>query len=116
MEAKEFEKFVKRFEDCDDEQKAKIRAVLGIKEVAAKVSTGTRVSGKVQRSEKVLEVKVAKQMQILIDVLPLDRAINITEWGKLAVEKGMQTQQPPERIAAYYKKPIVEGGYAISVG
>ena len=116
MEAKEFEKFVAKFESCDDEQKSKIRAALGIVAVAPKTSNGTRVSGKVKRTDKVLETKVAKQMQILIDVLPLDRAIDINEWGKLAVEAGMQTQQPAERIAAYYKKPIIEGGYAVVEG
>lgn len=112
MDEKRFEKMLADYQSLTDEQKTKIREALGITNVAPRISTGIRVSGKVQRTDKVLETKLAKQMQILIDVLPKDRAVDINEWAKLAVEAGLQTQQPPERIAAYYKKPIVEGGYA----
>ena len=104
---------LKALETATEEEKAQVRDALGIKLTASKAVSGTRVTGKVQRSEKVLEEKVAKQMQILIGVLPVDRAIDINEWADLAVAAGLATQQPPVRIAAYYKKPIVDGGYAI---
>ena len=39
----------------------------------------------------------------------------MTEWGKLALDNGLQTQQEPQRIAAYYKKAVIDLGYAISV-
>lgn len=110
--AKRFEDFKALVSEMTDEQKGEIRELLGIKLTASKAVSGIRVTGKVQRTDKVLEQKVAVQMQKLIDVLPIDRSIDIEEWGKLAVEAGMVTQQPPARIAAYYKKPIVEGGYA----
>lgn len=113
MDEKKFEDFLKKFTECTDDQKAQLRAALGI--TVPTKSTGVRVSGKLQRTEKVLETKVAKQMQILIDVLPKDKAIDINEWAELAVANGLQTQQPAVRIAAYYKKTIVESGYATAV-
>ena len=114
MDEKKFAKLVEDFTSLTPGEKKQLRDALGIVEqtVAVKVSTGIRVTGKVQRTDKVLESKIAKQMQILISVLPTDKAIDINEWAKLAVEAGLQTQQPPERIAAYYKKPIIESGYA----
>ena len=112
MDEKRFEKMLADYQSLTDEQKLQVRTALGIPTAPVKVSSGVRVSGKVQRTEKVLEEKIAKQMEILIKALPSDRAVDINEWGKLAVEGGLQTQQPAERIAAYYKKPIVERGYA----
>ena len=109
MEPKDF---IEMLELATEEEKAQIRTQLGI---STKVSAvGMRVSGKLQRTEKVLEVKVAKQMQILIDTLPSDHAIDVPEWTKLALEAGMQTQQAPERITMYYKKQIIDGGYAVN--
>lgn len=110
-----FEKLMAMVEGLSEEEKATFRAAIGI---TAKVSgTGTtHALGKVQRSEKTLTVKVAKQMEILINVLPADKAIDLNEWADLAVAAGLQTQQPAVRIAAYYKKPIVDGGYAVLVG
>lgn len=115
MDEKKFEKMLADFQNMTDEQKAKVRDALGIVAVTAKPVIGIRTSGKVQRTDKVLENKIAKQMQILIDVLPTDRAIDINEWGELALKAGLQTQQPAARIAAYYKKPIIESGYAITI-
>ena len=115
MDEKKFEKMLADFQNMTDEQKSKIREALGIVTVVTKPAIGIRVSGKVQRTEKVLEEKIAKQMQILIDVLPVDRAVDINEWGELAIAGGLQTQQPAARIAAYYKKPIIEGGYAVTI-
>lgn len=104
------EMLIEVLEKANDEQKSKIRELLGIGQKSA--TTATRISGKFQRTDKVLETKVAKQMQQLIDVLPKDRAVDIDEWTKLALDAGMQTQQEPVRITAYYKKAIVDGGYA----
>ena len=111
MDEKRFEKLIADLESMTDEQKAQYRDVLGL----SKKTIGIRVTGKVQRTDKPLEDKVAKQMQILIDVLPKEIGIDIEEWGALAVAGGLQTQQPPSRIAAYYKKNIVEAGYAQAV-
>jgi selenophosphate synthetase-related protein len=116
MDEKRFAKMLEDWNSLTAEQKQALRDALEIPKVAAKVSSGIRVSGKVMRTEKVLEEKTAKQMQILIDVLPKDRAIDIVEWGTLAVAGGLQTQQPPERIAAYYKKAIIDGAYAVVIG
>jgi selenophosphate synthetase-related protein len=116
MDEKRFAKMLEDWNSLTAEQKQALRDALEIPKVAAKVSSGIRVSGKVMRTEKVLEEKTAKQMQILIDVLPKDRAIDIAEWGTLAVAGGLQTQQPPERIAAYYKKAIIDGAYAVVIG
>ena len=110
-----FEKLMGLVEGFTDEEKAKFRAAIGLKDQVAK-TVGTRVTGKVQRTDKVLEVKVAKQMEILINCLPTDKAIDINEWADLATAAGLTTQQPAVRIAAYYKKPIVDGGYATIIG
>jgi len=109
MEPKDF---IEMLEMATEEEMAQIKTKLGVG--AKGSSVGVRVSGKLQRTEKVLEAKVARQMQILIDTLPADRAIDVAEWTKLALEAGMQTQQAPERITMYYKKQIVDGGYAVN--
>lgn len=106
-------KLIEMLEKATNEEKAKVRELLGIGVKSG--NGGTRISGKVQRTEKMLEVKVARQMQILIDSLPKDRAIDVPEWTKIALENGMQTQQEPVRITMYYKKQIVDNGYATIV-
>ena len=108
----EINDFMEMLETATEEEMAAIKTKLG--HVAKGSSVGMKVSGKLQRTEKMLEVKVAKQMQILIDTLPADRAIDVIEWTKLALDAGMQTQQTPERITMYYKKQIVDGGYAVN--
>jgi hypothetical protein len=112
---KNFEKLMAMVEGLTNEEKAQFRAALGIKDQVVK-SAGVRVGGKVQRTDKVLETKIAKQMEILINCLPTDKAVDINEWADLAVAAGLQTQQPAVRIAAYYKKPIIDGGYATVIG
>ena len=98
-----------------DEQKSKVREALGMTPaIVAKAARATANGAKIKRTEKVREGKMPKQLEQLIDTLPTDRTIDIIEWGKLAVAAGMQTQQPPERIAAYYKSRIIAEGYGIA--
>ena len=91
-----------------------IKKILGPVQVTKGTRTGTRVSGSVQRTDKVLEKQFAKQMQLLINVLPKEPT-DLAAWTKLAVEAGLETQQDPTRITAYYKKQIIEMGYAEEV-
>lgn len=93
-----------------EEEMKELRIVL----LPAKVS-GVRDSGKVTRTEKVLETKIAKQMEILINSLPSDKSVTVQEWTDLAIANGLVTQQDPIRITMYYKKGIITGGYAKTV-
>lgn len=103
-------KLVLEIKGLDDFNKQLLREELGIKFR----EPGTRVSGKVKGTGKEMKgITIAKQMQVLIDALPKDRAIDNLEWAKLAKAKGLETNQPPERIVAYYKKQIVQLGFAI---
>ena len=78
-------------------------------------TSAVRDSGKYVRTDKKLETRLARQMEVLINSLPADQPLSITEWAKCAVKKGLQTQQLPERIVTYYKKQLVEMGYVKSV-
>lgn len=110
-----FEKLMAMVKGFTEDEKAQFRSALGIKDKVAAVG-GTRVTGKVKRTDKALTEKVAKQMEILINCLPADEAIDLNKWAELATAAGLQTQQPAVRIAAYYKKPIIDGGYATVEG
>lgn len=110
-----FEKLMAMVEGLTDDEKSKVREALGIK-VEVRGPSTPRMTGKAQRTEKPLTEKVAKQMEILINTLPADRAVDLVEWADLAVAGGLVTQQPAVRIVAYYKKPIVDGGYATLIG
>lgn len=114
--AKWFVNFKANLASLTPEQKSELRDALEVPKNAvstAKASNGIRITGKVIRTETLVDgIKMPKQMKILVDCLPKDKAIGIEDWGKLAVAAGMETQQPAARIAAYYKKPIVEAGLA----
>ena len=88
------------------------REILGIR---VKMSGGVRISGKVQRTDKKLDIKVCKQMEVLINSLPEDKPVDTKEWAELAVKNGLQTQQPAERIVAYYKRNIMELGFVAAI-
>jgi hypothetical protein len=88
-----------------------VREILGIR---TRMSGGSRVSGKVKGTGKKIEVKVCKQMEVLIGSLPKDKPVDTKEWAELAVKNGLQTQQPPERIVAYYKRNIIDLGFAVA--
>ena len=105
-------KFMEMFRNLTEEEKAEARELLGINKVS---TSGARINGKLQRTEKVLETKVAQQMRILIDTLPADRSVDVKEWTELALKAGLQTQQDPVRITMYYKKAIVDAGYAQAI-
>jgi hypothetical protein len=97
--------------NMSDVEKNILRELLGIR---VHMSNGTRVTGKVKSTGKKIEVKVCKQMEVLINSLPKDKAVDINEWAELAVKAGLQTQQPPARIVAYYKRNIMELGFAVT--
>lgn len=116
MEAKAFNKLLAGFKSMSDEQKSQIREALDIKNapVTAQRTANVRVNGSVKRTDKAFDpaVKCPPQMKILIDCLPTDKFVGIKEWGSLALTAGLKTQQPAERIAAYYKPEIIAQGYA----
>jgi hypothetical protein len=95
---------IKALAEATPEEKAELRKAL--------VGTGVkRVSGElVRRSDLPFEVRLNKQMTVLVKALPTNKLCDIHEWGKLAIENGLETQQPPERIAAYYKKNLLNLG------
>lgn len=105
-------KIVNEIKGLDETNLNLLREILGIRVQI----TGSRVSGNVQRTDKSLEgAKVAPQVMILIKSLPVDKAVTTAEWATLAVAGGLQTQQPPERIVAYYKKTIIALGFAKTI-
>lgn len=109
-----FEEFITFLGSLTDEEKAKVRETLGLVQVTKVANGGSRTTGKVKRTELAVtpDKVLAKQVRILINCLPTDRAVDIKEWGDLAKTAGLETQQQPDRIAAYYKKFIVDSGYA----
>lgn len=111
-----FDSFKKNLTSLTDVQRSEIRDLLAIPKptVIKRESNGVRVTGKVVRTEKDRAgIAMPKQMKILVDCLPKDVATGIEDWGKLAMAAGLETQQPAARIAAYYKKTIVDFGLAV---
>lgn len=53
------------------------------------------------------EVKLAPQAKILLSVLD-EKPMSLESWGDAAAEAGMKTTQDPARIAAYYRKTLVD--------
>ena len=53
------------------------------------------------------KIKLAPQAKILISVLT-DKAMSLEDWGDAAAKAGMKTKQDPARIAAYYRKSLVD--------
>jgi hypothetical protein len=113
--AKRFEGFCEMLVECDDTQKAKIRELLGVKEIPIGTVAKSRMTGKFMRTDKVYEGNLNKQMTVLIKSLPSDRGITVDEWATLAIENKLETQQSPVRIVAYYRKQIIEMGFAKQV-
>ena len=103
----EISKLVLQIRELDEYNKNLLREELGIR---VKVQ-GSRVGGTVQRTDKKLEIHLCKQMQVLINCLP-SKPTTTSEWANLAIKAGLETQQPPERIVAYYKRQIVGLGFA----
>lgn len=105
-------RIILEMEKWTDMEKNIAREILGIR---TRMSGGSRISGKVKGTGKKIEVKICKQMEVLIAALPKDKPVDVKEWADLAVKQGLQTQQPPERIVAYYKRNIIELGFAVTV-
>ena len=110
--------FIDMFKQMTKEELDDVKKILGpltIMNITKGTRSGSRVNGsKVQRTDKVLEKTFAKQMQLLINVLPKSPT-DIAAWTKLALESGLETQQEPTRITAYYRKQIIDMGYAEEV-
>ena len=106
--------FVNMLSQMTKDEIDSVKKILGPVQVIKGTRTGTRVSGKVQRTDKVIESVFAKQMALLIDVLPKEPT-DLAAWTKLALDKGLETQQDPARITAYYKRQIIALGYAEEV-
>lgn len=62
----------------------------------------------------VSDVKLAPQAKILLSVLNED-PVSLETWGDAASEAGMKTTQDPGRIAAYYRKTLVEANLVTEV-
>lgn len=60
------------------------------------------------------EVKLAPQAKILLGVLS-ENPMSLEAWGDAASDAGMKTTQDPGRIAAYYRKTLVEASLVTEV-
>lgn len=60
------------------------------------------------------EVKLAPQAKILLSVLGKE-TMSLESWGDAAAKAGMKTKQDPGRIAAYYRKTLVEANLVTEV-
>ena len=60
------------------------------------------------------KVKLSPQAKILISVLT-KKPVTLESWGDLAAKSGMKTKQDPGRIAAYYRKQLVDNKLANEV-
>ncbi len=60
------------------------------------------------------EVKLSPQAKILISVLN-ENPMSLESWGDAASDAGMKTTQDPGRIAAYYRKILVEANLVTEV-
>lgn len=109
--SKMFESLKTMLGEITDEQKSEIRAMLGIVTPLKGTVSKTRSTGKFIRTEKVYENNLNKQMSVLIKSLPTDEGVDLSTWATKAVENGLETQQDPIRIVAYYKKNLVEMGF-----
>lgn len=105
-------KIVAEIQQLDEANLNILRGILGTRSMR---SGGARVSGSVKATDKSIDEKLCQQMKVLIKALPKDKAVDTKTWADLAIKGGLVTQQPPERIVAYYKKSIVNLGYAIAV-
>lgn len=77
-------------------------------ELALKIKTVPRAKMNYVLGEAdVSEVKLAPQAKILIGALT-DQPMSLEAWGDAASKSGMKTNQDPARIAAYYRKDLVE--------
>jgi len=108
---KMFENFKTMLGEISDDEKLELRTLMGITTPLKGTVSKTRITGKFIRTEKVYENNLNKQMSVLIKSLPSDREVDVTEWSKLSIENGLETQQDPVRIVTYYKKNLVEMGF-----
>jgi len=60
------------------------------------------------------EVQLAPQAKILLSVLN-ENPMSLEAWGDAAKEAGMKTTQDPGRIAAYYRKTLVDASLVTEV-
>ncbi len=87
--------------EISEEQALSLDAGLKIKSVPrAKMNY---VKGEADASE----IKLAPQAKILIGALN-ETPVSLEAWGDAAAKAGMKTTQDPARIAAYYRKDLVE--------
>jgi hypothetical protein len=96
-----------------DEEKQTLRTALGINQTVSEPKSVVRYAEKYERTSAVLPAKMAKQMKQCIEALT--EQMDLETWGKAAVANGLMTQQNPTRIVAYYRKPMLEGGYIAEV-
>jgi hypothetical protein len=73
----------------------------GNKKPGKYISTGKSVDG----------TAMPNQMKMIIASLDALNGQTLEQIGDAASKAGMVTRQPPERIAAYYRKPMIEGGF-----
>lgn len=106
-----FEALVELFGTFTDEQKSKVRELLGVVIPVKGTTSKTRSTGKFIRTDKVYENNLNKQMSVLIKSLTPDIGLSVEDWAKQAVENKLETQQDPIRIVQYYKKNLMEMGF-----
>jgi hypothetical protein len=90
----------------DDDVVAALEPLVKVKAKAAKANVKFVGTG------KDLEGKIPLQMKQAISVLS-EEPVDVKDWAaKLTDVEGFRTQQAPEKIVAFYKKRIVDEGYA----
>lgn len=88
---------------------AQITALEPVVRVKAKA---VKTDAKFVATEKQIEGKVPLQMRQAIGILG-ETPVSIKDWAaKLSKVEGFKTQQDPVKIVAFYRKRMVEEGYA----
>ena len=88
-------------------------------DVVSKLEPHVRVKGRLPKGDakfvatgKELDGKIPTQMKQAISVLG-EQPVTVGEWAaKLTKVDGFRTQQKPEKIVAFYRKRMIEEGYA----
>ena len=87
--------------EIDEEQSINLDLKLKIKSTPR-----TKMSYKLGNGDA-KDTKLAPQAKILLGVLNKE-PMSLESWGDAAAKDGMKTTQDPARIAAYYRKTLVD--------
>ena len=92
----------------DDATVAKLEGHIRVRAKTVKVNQKFIAAGKDTKG-----VKMPLQMSQAISVLDAETPVDLKTWAeKLAKVEGFRTQQPVEKILAFYRKRILDEGFA----